>query len=100
MILSENRVHPRIKSEDRLFRDHALIFFDSDNLRPARDYTVAAHGDEGFAHRILAGRIGDHDHRHRLAGTAWADRIARPGAVTLHDGLQRYVLLRQTPRNG
>src|SRR3984893_11968104 len=77
-----------------------LILLDSNDLRPARDYTVAAHGDEGLAHRILAGRIGDHDHRHRLAGTARPGRIARPGAVTLHDGLQRYVLLRQPPRNG
>src|ERR1700722_2955409 len=25
MILSENRFHPRIKSEGRLFRDHALV---------------------------------------------------------------------------
>src|SRR3984957_15126446 len=77
-----------------------LILFDSNNLRPTRDYTVAAHGDEGLAHRILAGRVGDHDHRHRLAGTARAGRVARLGAVTLHDGLQRYVLLRQPPRNG
>src|SRR5580700_6316915 len=77
-----------------------LILFDSNDLRPAGDYTVAAHGDEGLAHRILAGRIGDHDHRHRLAGTARPGCIARPGAVTLHDGLQRYVLLRQPPRNG
>src|ERR1700722_9645556 len=71
-----------------------LILFDSNNLRPARDYTVATHRDEGLAHRILAGRVGDHDHRHRLAGTARAGRLARLGAVTLHDGFQRYVLLR------
>src|ERR1700722_2768712 len=77
-----------------------LIFFDSNNLRPTGYYTVGAHGDEGFAHRILAGRVGDHDHRHRLAGTARPGRIARPGAVTLYNGLQRYVLLRQPPRNG
>src|ERR1700722_2102286 len=77
-----------------------LIFFDSNNLRPTGYYTVGAHGDEGFAPRILAGRVGDHDHRHRLAGTARPGRIARPGAVTLYNGLQRYALLRQPQRNG
>src|ERR1700689_4128097 len=77
-----------------------LILLDSNNLRPTRDYTVAAHGDEGLARRIFAGRVGDHDHRHRLAGTARPGGIARPGTVTLHDGFQRYVLLRQPPRDG
>src|SRR5579864_4799482 len=77
-----------------------LILLDSDHLRPARDYTVAAYGDEGLAHRILTGRIGDHDHRHRLAGTARPHRVARRAVVTLYDGFQRYVLLRQPARNG
>src|SRR3984957_15539985 len=92
--------HDLVRKPITAFRDHALILFDSNDLRPARDYTVAAHGDEGFAHRILTSRIGDHDHRHRLAGTARPRHIARFGAVTLHDGFQRYVLLRQSPRNG
>src|SRR5580704_10163374 len=77
-----------------------LVLLDSDHLRPPGDYTVATHGDEGFAHRILAGRIGDHDHRHRLAGTARPRRLASRAVMTLHDGFQRYVLLREPPRNG
>src|ERR1700733_1491964 len=72
-----------------------LVLLDPDHLRPARDYTVAAHGDEGLAHRILAGRIRDHDDGHRLA------RTCRPGTiVALHDGFDRNILLRQPPRNG
>src|SRR6516225_5602623 len=82
---------------------NSLILLDSDHLRTTRDYMVAAHRDEGLADRILAGRIGDHDHRNRLA------RSARPigglarlvsAAVALHDRFQRNVLLRQPSRDG
>ena len=43
-----------------------LILLDADHLRPAGDYTVAAHRGEGLAHGVLAGRVGDQDHRNRL----------------------------------
>jgi hypothetical protein len=47
------------------FPDHALVFFDPDHLRPATDHLVALHRGQRPIHRILAGRIGDQDDRHR-----------------------------------
>src|ERR1700722_2443791 len=75
-----------------------LVFLDPDHLWTARDYTVAAHGGERLVYSIFACRIGDHDDRNRLSGTARLNAL--PDLVALHDRLQRNVLLGEPPRNG
>src|SRR5713226_9113997 len=44
------------------------VFLDADDLRLGRDHLVAADGGKRLAHGVLAGRVGDEDDRHRIAG--------------------------------
>src|SRR6516162_3393924 len=77
-----------------------LVLFDADDLRLPGDYTVAAHRGEGLTHGILGGRIGDQDHRHRIAGTAGRGGALGLRRVALHDRLDGNLLLRQAVRDG
>src|ERR1700721_856851 len=75
-----------------------LVFLDPDHLRTAGDYTVAAHGGESLVYSIFARRVGNHDNWNGFPRTPWLNAL--PDFVTLHDRLQRNVLLREPPRNG
>src|SRR6516162_345006 len=77
------------------------VFLDPNDLRFTQDHLVAADRGEGLAHGVLGGRIGDQDHRHRLTRTAGdIAAMRRLAAVTLHDRLERDVLLRQPLGDG
>src|SRR5215467_2948080 len=77
------------------------VFLDPNDLRFTQDHLVAADRGEGLAHGVLGGRIGDQDHRHRLTRTArHIAAMRRLAAVTLHDRLERDVLLRQPLGDG
>src|SRR5271170_6153732 len=78
----------------------SLVLLYPDDLRAAGDNPIAANRSQRLAHRILAGRVCNHDDGHRLARTARLGGAARSGSVALNDRLQRYILLRQPPRDG
>src|SRR6516162_1933655 len=77
------------------------VFLDPNDLRFTQDHLVAADRGKRLAHGVLGGRIGDQDHRHRLTRTAGdIAAMRRLAAVTLHDRLERDVLLRQPLGDG
>src|SRR5262249_41999420 len=62
---------------------------------------IAAAGAERLGQGVRGGRIGNQDYRHRLAGAAGdIAAMRRLAAVTLHDRLERDVLLRQPLGDG
>src|SRR6516162_2048008 len=76
-------------------------FLDPDDLRFTQDHLIAANRGKRLAHGVLGGRIGNQDHRHRLARAAGdIAAMRRLAAVTLHDRLERDVLLRQSLGDG
>src|SRR6185437_15694207 len=83
----------QLPMRDRFAR--ASILFDPDHLRTAADHLVALHGGQRAMHRILMGGIGDqkHGHRRSLAGLSTI-------GMTLHDGLDRNLLLGQALCDG
>src|SRR6516164_2690987 len=77
------------------------VFLDPDDLRFTQDHLIAANRGKRLAHGVLGGRIGNQDHWHRLARAAGdIAAMRRLAAVTLHDRLERDVLLRQSLGDG
>src|SRR5947209_15462027 len=75
--------------------DHALVLFNPYHLRAAGDHLVVLHRLERAMHRVLMGRIGDQDHRHRrwFSVSAAVDISVR---MALHDRLDGEFLLPQS----
>src|ERR1700747_1121907 len=72
------------------------VFLDPNDLRFTQDHLVAADRGEPLLPGVLGGRIGDRDPRPRLTRTAGdIAAMRRLAAATLHDRLERDVLLRQ-----
>src|SRR3954452_17297510 len=66
--------------------DHALVLFNPYYLRAAADHLVVLHRLEGTVHRVLVGRVGDQDHRHRRRFSAGA-AVYISVRMALHDRL-------------
>src|ERR1700738_2153908 len=79
--------------------DHALVFFDPDHLRPAADHLVVLHRLQRAVYRVLAGRIGDQNDRHRRSFSRRAVGVNTIG-MALHDRFDRYLLFRKPGRDG
>jgi len=81
------------------FPDHALVFFDPYHLRPAADHLVALNGLQRAIDRVLAGRIGNQNDRHRRSFLRCAVLVNAVG-MALHDRFNGNFLLGQPGGDG
>src|SRR6202043_3060587 len=92
-LLARAACPPTITSVATALRGRAQsILFDPYHLRPAADHLVALHRLQRAMHRILVGRIGDQNDRHRC-GLAGGWRDANPVGMTLRYRFDGNVLL-------
>src|SRR6266481_323735 len=79
--------------------DHALLFFDPYHLWPAADHLVALNCLQRAVYRILVGRIGDQDDRHRRWFLRRAVGVDAVG-MALHDRFDGDLLLGKPGSDG
>src|SRR5665213_933806 len=89
----------------RLARNHftqrpsGSVLLDPYHLRPAVDHLVALHRLQRAVHRVLAGGIGDQDHRHRRS-FALRSRAVNAVGMALHDRFDGDLLFREMRGDG